>query len=334
LKTVRLDQFGEPALVLYATDAPIPTPSEGQALVRMRARPMNPADRFSIQGSYPLDWVRQRRLPATPGMEGVGVVEALGPAATTIAIGQRVVVFYETAGSGGMGTWQEYGAYRADALIPVPESVDDETAAQLFINPMSACAMLSELALAPEAWLVVTAAGSGVGVTVLQVAAHRGLRTIATCRRREQAPELAALGATRVVCTDDEPLREAILEATGGSGAGAAMDAVGGDVLAEVTAALAKGGRLITYGNLSGQRSRSEVGASREEIRAEGFWLSAWMRNTPRVRFQELLAEVVGLAAAGVIALPVDSCFGLSDIRAAVRRSVQAARTGKVLLVG
>jgi NADPH:quinone reductase-like Zn-dependent oxidoreductase len=335
LKTVRLDQFGDPALVLYATDAPVPSPGQGQALVRMRARPINPTDRSSIQGGYPLDWVRERRLPATPGMEGTGVVEALGPAAAGVSVGQRVVVFYEVAGSGGAGTWQEYAAYRADALIPVPDTVDEEVAAQLFINPMSAYLMLVELALAPGAWLVLTAAGSGVGVTALQVSARRGLRTIATCRRREQAPVLAALGATRVVCTEDEPLRQAILEATGGAGASAALDAVGGEVLADVTAALSPGGRVITYGNLSGQRSRpAEGGAARGDVRVEGFWLTAWIRRNPRARLTALLDEVVGLAAAGALRLPVDSRHGLSEVKEAVRRSAQPARAGKVLLVG
>lgn len=332
MKTVRLDQFGEPALVLYATDAPTPTPGEGQALVRLWARPINPPDRFSVQGSYPLDWVRERRLPATPGMEGVGIVEALGPAASGIAIGQRVVVFYETAGSGGMGTWQEYGAYRADALIPVPESLDDETAAQLFINPVSACAILAELRLAPGAWLVVTAAGSGVGVAALQMAALQGIRTIVTCRRREQTERLAALGATRVVCTEDEQPREAILEATGGAGASAVMDAAGGEVLKAIAGALAPGGRLITYSNLSGQRSRPRTGSP--EIRAERFLLSAWIRSTPKARCQEFIDKTVALIAVGALALPVDSRFELPAIAEAIRRSTHPARLGKVLIVG
>src|SRR3954453_13709735 len=119
MRRVVFDQFGEPAAVLRVEDAPPPAPGPDEVLVRLRARPINPSDLHTVHGSYGV----RPKLPATPGYEGVGVVEALGADVAGVAVGHRVIP------RGVAGTWQELVVAKAGSLIPVPEGVRDEHAA-------------------------------------------------------------------------------------------------------------------------------------------------------------------------------------------------------------
>jgi|APGre2960657444_1045066.scaffolds.fasta_scaffold00644_11 NADPH:quinone reductase-like Zn-dependent oxidoreductase len=124
------------------THAPVPAPAAGEILVRVTARPVNPADVFSIMGVYP--GFTPASLPAVPGLEGVGVVADANGCAT-VKEGDRGVVFVDA--KGGQGSWQEYVAVSAANFLPVPPSVSDETASQFLVNPVRA--LLSLLTLRP-----------------------------------------------------------------------------------------------------------------------------------------------------------------------------------------
>jgi NADPH:quinone reductase-like Zn-dependent oxidoreductase len=114
MRAVRFTSFGEPTEVLSLEDLPTPEPGPGQVLIRMRVRPINPSDLFAIRGQYG----RLPKLPATPGMEGAGVIEALGPGVTQLQRDQLVAPM-----SGG--TWQEYLVADARSLLPVPPGLDE-----------------------------------------------------------------------------------------------------------------------------------------------------------------------------------------------------------------
>src|SRR5207249_9394608 len=136
--------FGDPADVLTIEELPTPEPGPGQALVRMQVRPINPSDLFTIRGRYGV----LPQLPATPGLEGAGVVAALGAGVNQLQIGQMVVPL-------GSGTWQEYLVADADAHLAVPRGLDERAAAMLLANPTSAWLLLHEvLRVAPGAWVL------------------------------------------------------------------------------------------------------------------------------------------------------------------------------------
>ena len=216
-------------------------------LLRMRARPVNPSDLSMLRGRYG----QLPPLPATPGLEGVGEVEALGAGVDSVAAGQRVVPL-----GASPGTWAERMVVPAARLVPVPDGVSDDAAAQLVVNPLSAWVLLvDELDVQPGEWLLQNAAGSTLGRIVLQLARARGFRTINVVRRAEQGEELLALGADEVIATDRDDLGERVREITGGEGVAKAIDAVGGELAGRMAAALAPRGTLITYGRLSGEAS-------------------------------------------------------------------------------
>lgn len=325
MQSVRFHEFGDPAEVLRVEEVERPAAGAGQVLVKMRARPINPSDLLTVQGLYGSLPVP----PATPGLEGMGEVAELGEGVTRLQAGQRVIPL------GVAGTWAEFIVAPAAQLIPVPDAVGDQTAAQFVVNPLTAWIMtVEELDLQPGEWLLQTAAGSTLGRVVLQIAKQHGFKTINVVRRREQAEELKALGADEVICTDEEDIPERVREITGGEGLRKAIDAVGGETGAAVVSALGRGGVMLVYGRLSGQPMPLDGGRMIfASATVRGFWLGDWMRSAPPERQQAVTAEMLRSMATQEVVPPVEAEYPLSEVLAAVEHSERPGRSGKVLLV-
>jgi len=326
MKSVRFNEFGEPAKVLHVEDVPQPEPGDNQVLVRMRARAINPSDLLTVRGLYGA----LPKLPATPGLEGMGEVAAVGAGVQTVKAGQRVIPL------GVPGTWQEYMLVPSMQLIPVPDSVNDQTAAQFVVNPLTAWIMtMEELAMAPGEWLLQTAAGSTLGRVVLQIARLRGFKTINVVRRREQVEELKGLGADEVICTDDEDIVDRVNAITGGAGIVKAIDAVGGETGAAAARALGRNGVMLVYGLLSLKPMALDTGRmifTTSTIR--GFWLSEWFRTAAPAKLMSVTGEMMRSMATNEIVPPVEAEYPLADVLAAVAHAERPGRSGKVLLKG
>src|SRR5947209_17916415 len=159
------DTHGNPADVLHVESRPWPTPAEGEAVVKTRAAPINPADLNQIEGKYPV----RAELPATPGFEGAGVVVNAGGNASTIPAGTLVILPHN------LGTWREAVAVKASELVAVPPEIDPVHAAMLKINPMTAWRLLHDYVdLKKGDWLIQNAANSAAGRAVIQIARELG----------------------------------------------------------------------------------------------------------------------------------------------------------------
>ncbi len=327
MRAIRFDQFGPPADVLSLHELPLPEPGPGQVRVRLTHRPINPSDLLTVSGEYG----RLPSLPATPGFEGVGRVEALGDGVTGVQPGARVVPM------GAGGTWAEAVVADAARLVPVPDGVSDEAAAQFVVNPVTAWVMLAdELGMDPGDWLFQTAAGSTLGRIVIQLGKLRGLRTINLVRRREQADELLALGADAVLVeSDGDEVIGRVRELTGGKGVKGALDAVGGEAGGLALQALRPGGTLLVYGMLSREPLPLHNGEMLfRGLTARGFWLTHWFRRATPAHVAATLGTVMNLMSTGDLAPPVEASYDLADYRAAVAHAERPGRSGKVLLVG
>ena len=325
MKAVVCEKWGDPADVLQVRDLPTPEPGPGQVRVRMLVSPVNPSDLLMVSGVYG----RLPPLPAVPGFEGVGVVEAGSGLVARLRMGRRVAV-----PNGNGGDWAEQVVVSARQVWPVPSSLTDEQAATFFVNPASALVMTRYiLRVPPGAWLLQTAAGSALGRMVIRLGRLFGFRTINVVRRREQAEELKREGADAVIATGEESLVERVQTLTEGQGAPFALDAVGGRPGSEVVSTLAPGGRMLVYGTLSGEPmtidSRTLM-VGRKRI--EGFWMSEWVRKQSVPTMFFLFRKLGQLIQSGVLATEVGATFPMNDVRAAVRQAAQAGRQGKVLL--
>jgi NADPH2:quinone reductase len=326
MQRVTFDAFGEPGSVLRVEEGPEPVPGPGEVAVRMRLCPINPADLLTVRGLYGT----RPRLPAVPGYEGVGVVAALGEGVTAPAVGARVVPL------GSNGTWQQVCIAKAAALLPVPDGIADESAAQFVVNPLTALAMVEqELATGAGDWLVQTAAGSTLGRIVLQLAPLVGFRTINLVRRAEQAAELRALGADFAGTADDPDLAAKVAAATGGQPPSRAIDAAGGSMAAAALSLLGPGGTMLSFGMMSGEPIPVDPSLLVfRDVALRGFWLTNWMRRAGGERRQALIARLTDLMGRGLVVPPVAATYPLARIAEAVAAAERPGRSGKVLLAG
>ncbi|HMF11792.1 MAG TPA: alcohol dehydrogenase catalytic domain-containing protein, partial [Gemmataceae bacterium] len=164
MKAVVFERFGDPAEVLQVREVPEPEPGPGQVRVRMLASPIGPADLLTVRDEYG----HRPKLPATPGTEGVGIVEAGRGLLGRLRVGRRVAVLNETGGN-----WQEKVVVPALRVVPLSRHVPDDQAATFFVNPATAFIMTRlVLNVPPGAWLLQTAAGSALGRMVIRLGRH------------------------------------------------------------------------------------------------------------------------------------------------------------------
>jgi NADPH:quinone reductase-like Zn-dependent oxidoreductase len=329
MKAIVFDRCGDPEQVLQVRDVPVPEPGRGEVRVRMLASPINPSDLLFVRGEYG----RSPPLPATPGFEGVGVIDAAGPGLMRhlrgLSPGRRVAVL-----NGVTGNWQEHVIIPAQRAVPVPKDLPDEQAATFFVNPASALAMTRYVLKVPRgSWLLQTAAGSALGRMVIRLGRKHGFRTINVVRRREQAEELLRLGGDAVICTADESILPRVQTITQGAGVPFALDAVGGATGSEVVQALGADGRLLVYGTLSMEPlsipPRVLIAGQK---RVEGFWLSEWASKQRLLTMLGLFRQVGQLLREGVLTTDIGGTFPMDQVQAAVRQAAQPGRQGKVLL--
>jgi NADPH:quinone reductase-like Zn-dependent oxidoreductase len=329
MKAIVFDRFGEPAEVLHVRDVPLPEPAPGCIRVRMTASPVNPSDLAVVRGRY----ARRPALPATPGFEGVGVVDAVGRGWLArilgLSPGRRVAVLNDRGGN-----WQECVVIPARQAVPVPADLPTEQVASYFVNPATALVMTRYVLKVPRgAWLLQTAAASALGRMVIRLGVHYGFRTINVVRRREHAQELRSLGGDAVVCTADESVEKCAAALTGKRGVPFALDAVGGATGLAALRALAPGGRMLAYGVLSGEPLPLDNLALIVGQKAiEGFLLSDWAARQRPLVMLSLLRQIARLLRAGVLATEIGACYPLEQIGEAVRQAETSARRGKILL--
>lgn len=315
-------QFGSPEKVLSSQQVPDLQPGPGQVLVKMVLSPVHNHDLMTISGQYGF----KPQLPAVPGTEAVGIVEALGEDVDRLKLGQRVA-------GGATATWAEYYLADAAGLVPVPDNVSDETACQLVAMPLSAKMLLDWLDLKPGEWMVQNAANGAVGKLVAQYGAQKGIKVLGLVRRQETVDELRALGIENVVATDSADWVEKAQALTGGSPVTKAIDSLGGDGGANLLRVASDGAELISFGAMTEQPLTIPVGdLIFRGMKVRGFWGS----NPPLkpARIGELLGELMSEAASGKLDLAIEAVYPIEQIAQAAKASGEPGRKGKIAIRG
>jgi NADPH:quinone reductase-like Zn-dependent oxidoreductase len=293
----------------------------------MIASPVNPYDLLVVKGRYGA----LPKLPATPGFEGVGVVEKSGGGLIgRFAVGKRVAVLNDRGGN-----WAEYVVIPARQARPVAADIPDEQVASFFVNPASVLAMVRHILKVPKGeWLLQSAAGSELGKMLIRFCRREGIPTINVVRRNDAVEELKALGGDVVISSADSPIEPQVRAVTKGVGVKFAVDSVGGETGTQLFKSLAEGGRFLLYGVLSEEPIRidpREMIAGRRVV--QGFWLGHWMRERNIPSSLLLFREIARQIREGVLSTDVGAQFSLDAIGDAVAAAEVVGRRGKVLLV-
>jgi len=324
-KCIKFYEFGSPQNVLKVEDKSIEPPKDHQVLVRMLARPINPSDLIPIRGAY----AQRISLPNIPGYEGVGIVEEVGPLVSKNLIGKRVLPLR------GEGTWQEFVKTSAEFAVPIPDSIDDFTAAQMYINPVTAWVTCTEvLKLQSNDVLLVNACGSSIGHIFAQLSKVLGFRLIAVTRNNKYTEDLLHLGASYVIDTSKVPLYETVMELTNGIGADAAIDSVGGSCGNDLAFSVHPNGHFLTIGLLSGVQVNWAEIISKAKVHANIFHLRNWNKNVSSDKWQETFNRLINLINDKKLRLMmVDSKHDLSNVKKAIDVAESSKETkGKVFL--
>ncbi|MBA3961695.1 MAG: zinc-binding dehydrogenase [Chthoniobacterales bacterium] len=325
IKAIVYRAHGKPAEVLRLEEQELPSLGENEALVRLRAAPINPADLNAIEGKYPV----RPTLPATPGFEGAGVVEEVGPAVRNLKAGTQVILPHD------LGTWREAAVVAADKLVAVPNDIAPEQAAMLKINPTTAWRMLHDFVrLKPGDWVIQNAANSAAGRAVIQIARELGYRTVNVVRRKELVEELRVAGGD-VVLLDDDELRDAVAAATERAPIRLALNAVGGESALRLAKIVAPEATIVTYGAMSLKPLTIPNGLLIfKNLRFTGFWVNKWYEQTATAERDETFARLFDLAQRGLLQTKIERSYSLGEFPEATARAAEGKRDGKVLFRG
>lgn len=326
MRSIVFRSFGDPSQVLELADMPSPTPRPGEVRVRMIASPINPSDLLYVRGEYG----KRPPLPASPGFEGVGTVEASGGGMFgKFLVGKRVAVINANGGN-----WQEEVVVPAKQAVMAPRGLPDEQVATFFVNPTTVLVMIDEvLRVPPGAWLLQTAAGSTLGRMIIRYGMARGFKTLNVVRRSDAISELRQSGAETVISSANGPIDAQVMEITKGNGVPYAIDAVGGAAGSAVVKSLGAGGRMLVYGTLANEPLSVDprtlmVGAKT----VEGFWLSEWARKQHPLKMLKTFRRVGKAIQSGVLKSEIGPSYPLEKIGEAVSKAAEMGRGGKVLL--
>ncbi|MCB1776901.1 MAG: zinc-binding dehydrogenase [Candidatus Competibacteraceae bacterium] len=322
MQAITYETFGTPKDVVYMTDCSLPEPASDAVRLRMRLSPVHNHDVLTISGEYGV----KPALPAIPGSEAMGIIDALGDQVQGLKVGDRVAV------AGVQGTWAEYFTAPATAVIPIPETVSDETAALLLAMPMSALMALNDLALKPGEWLAINAANGMVGMTLAQLAAARGIPSIGLVRSTSAERALQDRGFACVARTDTLDWLAQVRSTVGDGRIAGAIDMLGGQGMGDLLRLVDVDATVLSFGSMADATAQLDVAdLIYKETRIRGFWAMRQLQRASAEQIRALQQELLNGAANGDLTLAVAQVFPLHRAAEAMHAYFQD-RDGKILL--
>lgn len=319
---VRFHETGGPEVLQWET-APIDAPGPGEALVRHTAIGLNFHDTYVRKGLYPVP-----SLPAIPGVEAAGVVEALGDGVSEVRIGDRIAYAYAL-----LGAYAERRLIPAANLVKLPDAIPDDLAAGLMVKGMTAHYLLrrSHRVEKGETVLVHAAAG-GVGLILCQWAKHLGATVIGTVGNKEKAELAARSGCDHPILYRDEDFVARTRAITKGAGVAVVYDSVGQDTFAGSLDCLMPLGLMVSFGQSSGKIPPFDI----IDLMAKGSLFltrpSLFTYIAKREDLLETAAAVFDAVRSGVFGVEIRQTYDLREA-ATAHSAIEARRTTGVSIL-
>lgn len=311
MKAIQIDEFGGPEKLQYR-DVEDPQPADGVVVVEVARAGINFADTHATRNDY----LAEQSLPLIPGAEVSGRTPD----------GRRVAAILPA------GAYAQKVAAPEGFLIPVPDEVDDDRAAALLLQGLTAMALVRRCARLEEGeTVVVEAAAGGTGSLSVQLAKRAGARVIGLASSEEKRALVERLGADATVDSRSDDLKEAILAANDGQRVDAVLHMSGGDAFDAELSALAPLGRMVVFGIASReQREVSTARLLRGSKAVIGFWLAHLLMRPAEVA--PMVGELFSLVGGGELNVEIGGVYPLSEAARAHEDLVARRTTGKLLL--
>lgn len=323
-KAVRMHETGGPEVLRYE-DVAVGEPGAGQVRLRHVAVGLNYADTYFRNGTYPIP------LPSGMGVEAAGVVQAVGPGVTQVAVGDRVTY------TGFVNTLGAYSTERlapADALIQLPEGISFETAAAMTMRGLTSAYLMRRIyAFKPGDTLLLHAAAGGVGLIVAQWAKMLGVTVIGTVSTEEKAELARAHGCTHTINYSHEDVAARVKEITSGVGAHVVFDSVGKTTFMASLDSLKRRGLMVCVGTASGTIAPfdPQLLARKGSLFLTRPALADYIFDPAEKA--ELAGEIFGHVASGRIKIEINQHYALQDAAQAHRDLESRKTTGSSIFV-
>lgn len=321
---IEIDRYGGPQELVWRAVRRPPL-AAGEVRIRTLYAAVNRADVEIRRGEWPI--VHADPFPYTPGLEVVGIVDAVGGGVTSVVPGDRAITMMQRLGGiwgERPGGYAEFVVVDAGAVATFAGDLDAEQIAALGLVAVTAAEGLARLELMPGARVVVHGASGGVGSAAVALASARGAEVIAVLPRAGKADYVRSLGAAQVVVLDDGGL----LDALGPRSVDAVLETTGARTFADSAAVLRRGGRLCLVGALTGAELRLSAWDLIQELELTG-WSS---ENLTGDGLRAHVAQIAALVRDGRLAAPAITRFALPDAAQAHRRLERGALRGRALL--
>lgn len=319
MKAIRVHQFAGPE-VMRLEDVPDPKPGPGQVVVRIHAAGVNPADTYIRAGTY----ARKPTLPYTPGMDGAGVVEAVGAGVSRVKVGDRVY----TAGTLS-GTYAERALCTESQVHPLAKQVSYAQGAAIHVPYATAYRALFQLARAtPGETVFIHGASGGVGVAALQLARAAGMAAIGTGGTDKGRALVAEQGAHHVLDHRAPDYLDKLMSLTGGRGADVILEMLANVNLAKDLKVVAMGGRLVVIGN----RGTIEINP-RDAMGRDASIIGMSLWNASEQQLASIHAALVAGLETGTLRPVIGKEMPLADAPRAHVAIMEPGAYGKIVLI-
>ncbi|MCB1959952.1 MAG: quinone oxidoreductase [Rhodocyclaceae bacterium] len=312
---IQFDVTGGPEVLRWAP-VDVPPPAVGEVTLAQRAVGLNYIDTYHRSGLYPVP------LPSGLGLEGAGVVTALGEGVTTLAVGDRVAY-----AGGPLGAYAEQRNMPADRLVKLPEGIGDAQAAAMMLQGLTAQYLLRRTyRVAAGDTIVVHAAAGGVGLIMCQWAKALGATVIGTVGSDEKAALAQAHGCDHPVVYTRENFAVRVREITGGAGVPVVYDSIGKDTFMDSLACLRPLGTMVSFGNASGPVAPVDIGIL---AKMGSLFLTRPTIMSYTARREDLVAmadELFAVVGSGAVWVEINQRYALRDA-AQAHRDLEARRT-------
>jgi NADPH:quinone reductase-like Zn-dependent oxidoreductase len=324
-KVVRVHELGGPD-VLRFEEMEIGAPGAGEVRIRVEAVGLNRSEAMFRAGRYPT----KPQLPTLIGYEGCGIIEAIGEGVDGFTVDQRVCVL-PMFRLGHYGLWAEQAIVPSSCLLPCPDFLSPVEAAAIWMQYMTAFAIIEVAEIGIGDAVIIRAASSSVGLAAIQLANWAGAISIAATRTSAKTDALKALGAAHVVATEEADLVAEVMRITDGKGAQVAFDPVGGPYVETLATALGERGILFIYGGLSEQPTPyPHWQAAFKGLSLRG-WVASEIWNNPQ-RYKRAQQAILKGLELGHLKPVIAETFPFSEIAQANRYLESNQQIGKIVV--